>query len=134
MARSLLRIGAVAAMAGVSTRTVDYYTALGLITPAARTDGSFRLYDPATVERITTIRHLETLGVPLDEITRTLPSRTGDGLATLLTELDRDLGNLRSVADAANLDAHDLLLTALARAHSLITAALDIAGHLPPGG
>ena len=40
----LLRIGELANLAGVSTRTVDFYTGLGLIEPAERTAGNFRLY------------------------------------------------------------------------------------------
>jgi hypothetical protein len=42
----LIRIGELARAAGVSTRTVDYYTGLGLLEPAARTDAGYRLYHP----------------------------------------------------------------------------------------
>jgi DNA-binding transcriptional MerR regulator len=58
MTEQLLRIGELAARAGVSTRTVDFYTSLGLLSPAARTGGNFRLYAPDTVERIAIIPRL----------------------------------------------------------------------------
>jgi DNA-binding transcriptional MerR regulator len=133
LAERLLKIGEVAARAGVSNRTVDYYTNLGLITPTARTDGSFRLYHQGTVERITTIRQLEGLGVSLDDLTATLTANRHPDLAALLSRLDHDLNVLRTTADATSADAHGLLLTAANRAHSLITAAIDIALNLPPG-
>lgn len=128
----LLKIGEVAAKAGVSVRTVDYYTSLGLITPAARSDGSFRLYDPGVVERVTTVRRLESLGVGLDTITAALTTPHHGDLAGLIGDLDQDLHTLRAATDTATADGYGLLATAITRAHNLITAALDIAANLPP--
>src|SRR3954466_10949555 len=65
---SLVRIGELAARAGVSIRTVDYYTGIGLLTPASRTASNYRLYSPADADRITVIQRLETQGVSLDHI------------------------------------------------------------------
>lgn len=73
----LMRIGEVAAAAMVSTRTVDYYTSLGLIAAAERTSGNFRLYRPETVERIGAVRRLEASGAKLDEIVAALAPPTG---------------------------------------------------------
>lgn len=132
MSQPLLKIGAVAAQAGVTTRTVDYYTALGLISPAARTDGSFRLYEQNIVERINTIRQLESLGVSLNDLAKALPTSPQSDLAPVLERLDRDLHVLRTTTTTTHDDARDLLLAAATRAHDLITAALDIALTLPP--
>nr|MDT0665545.1 MerR family DNA-binding transcriptional regulator [Micromonospora sp. DSM 115978] len=45
----LLQIGDVAKQVGLSLRTVRFYEEAGLLTPAKRTPGGFRLYDDDTV-------------------------------------------------------------------------------------
>lgn len=130
----LLRIGAVATAAGVSPRTVDFYTSLGLIEPAGRTAGNFRLYAPATVDRIALIRQLEAQGVSLDEIAKAFGDKAAPGLTTQLGKLNEDLAALQEAAATTSGDAHGLLAAITARAHSLITTALDIAATLPPPG
>jgi len=54
----LLRINEVAAEAGLTTRAVRYYEEIGLLEPAARSDGDYRLYDPSDLERLLFIRSL----------------------------------------------------------------------------
>lgn len=130
---ALMRIGQLASAAGVSTRTVDYYTSLNLLAPAERTAGNFRLYDPGAVERITTIRLLESHGVPLDDITRALNSPHAEDLTALLRRLDHDLHTLQDAVETAGPDAYGLLTAAAARAQNLITTALEIALGVTPG-
>src|SRR5512141_1550418 len=72
MGGGLLRIGELAELAGVSTRTVDFYTGLGLLVPAKRTGGNFRLYQRTDVARIGLIRRLEAQGIRLEDIARAL--------------------------------------------------------------
>lgn len=127
MVGHVLRIGEVAARAGVSTRTVDYYSSLGLIAPAARTDGSYRLYEPGTVERIGIIRRLEGLGISLDDIARPVPGDEVGGLMTLLDRLCVDVYALRDGRDPVDASTRALVLTAVTRAHQLVVAALGIA-------
>jgi DNA-binding transcriptional MerR regulator len=129
----LMRIGEVAKAAGVSPRTVDYYTTLNLLAPAQRSTGNFRLYHPDAVERITVIRQLESHGISLDAIARALQSPHAADLTGLLRRLDHDLHTLQEAADNAGPDAQALLLAAAARAHNLITTALDIALGITPG-
>ena len=129
----LMRIGEIAAAAGVSARTVDYYTSLSLLVPAERTAGNYRLYDPGAVERIATIRQLESHGVPLDDIARALASPHAEDLTALLRRLDNDLHTLQDAAENAGPDAYGLLTAAAARAHNLITTALEIAMGVTPG-
>jgi MerR family copper efflux transcriptional regulator len=128
----LLRIGEIAAQAEVSTRTVDYYTSLGLIRPAARSGGNYRLYDPTVIDRIATIRQLEEHGVRLDDINAALTAAPGTGLPDLLKRIDDDLRTLRDIAGTAGPDDHGLLTAVAARAHALLTTALEIAGAVPP--
>ena len=54
----LLRINEVAAEAGLTTRAVRYYEEVGLLEPAARSDGDYRLYDQSDLERLLFIRSL----------------------------------------------------------------------------
>jgi DNA-binding transcriptional MerR regulator len=54
----LLRINEVAAEAGLTTRAVRYYEEIGLLEPAARSGGDYRLYDQSDLERLLFIRSL----------------------------------------------------------------------------
>ena len=54
----LLRINEVAAEAGLTTRAIRYYEELGLLEPAARSGGDYRLYDQSDLERLLFIRSL----------------------------------------------------------------------------
>jgi MerR family copper efflux transcriptional regulator len=127
----LLRIGQLASQAGVSTRTVDYYTTLGLLTPVERSPGNFRLYDPAAIDRIALIRQLEAHGVSLDDIAKALNSGTNADVAGLLRQLDADLRELQGAAQLAGPEVQGLLAAITARAQSLIATALEIAAGIP---
>ncbi len=54
----LLRINEVAAETGLTTRAIRYYEEIGLLEPAARSDGDYRLYDPSDLDRLQFIRDL----------------------------------------------------------------------------
>ena len=64
----LYRIGELSRLAGVSPRTIDYYTKFGLLSPAARSTGNYRLYDDETLSRIRRIEHLKAQKLSLEEI------------------------------------------------------------------
>jgi len=65
----LLRIQQVAAEVGLTTRSIRYYEELGLLKPAARSDGSYRLYDEDDLERLRFIKGLrDDAGFSLAEI------------------------------------------------------------------
>jgi DNA-binding transcriptional MerR regulator len=127
----LMRIGELAAAAGVSNRTVDFYTNLGLIRPAERTSGGFRLYDPGAVELIATIRQLESSGLALEDIAQQFANASADDLTDILTKLGRDLEALRTVAETAGSAAHGIATTLALRAHHLITMATELLTALP---
>jgi DNA-binding transcriptional MerR regulator len=64
-----MRIDEVAKRTGLSKRTLRYYEELGLLEPAQRSQGNYRLYtmrDVASLQRIKEMRDL--LGLELDEI------------------------------------------------------------------
>lgn len=65
----LLRIQQVAAEVGLTTRSIRYYEELGLLKPAARSEGSYRLYDDDDLERLRFIKGLrDDAGFSLAEI------------------------------------------------------------------
>ena len=57
----LLRINEVAAETGLTTRAIRYYEEIGLLEPAARSDGDYRLYDASDLERLRFIRSSATM-------------------------------------------------------------------------
>ena len=65
----LLRIQEVGADIGLTPRTIRYYEELGLLKPAARSEGSYRLYDADDLERLRFIKGLrDDAGFSLTEI------------------------------------------------------------------
>jgi DNA-binding transcriptional MerR regulator len=63
-----MQIGELAALAGVSQRTIHYYERLGLLRPAAREGAGYRYYDSEAAQRLAKIAALKRLGLNLDEI------------------------------------------------------------------
>ncbi len=125
MSEVLLKIGELAARAQVSPRTVDYYTSLGLLTPAKRTASNYRLYAPADVDRIHLVQRLEVQGVPLEEIAAALTTSQVD-VASILDRIDADLRALQAASETASPELQGLLAAIATRVHSLITVALQI--------
>jgi DNA-binding transcriptional MerR regulator len=69
----LVRINEVATEVGLTPRAVRYYEELGLLNPAARSVGDYRLYDADDIARLRFIRGLrDDAGFSLAEIGRLL--------------------------------------------------------------
>ncbi|MFC4127335.1 MerR family transcriptional regulator [Nocardia rhizosphaerae] len=130
MTEAPIRIGELAVRAEVSTRTVDYYTSLGLLTPADRTTGNFRLYDPADAARIQLVKSLEAQGIPLEEIARGLAGHGGE-VGPILERIDDDMKSLHTAAEAAPEAMQGLLAVVATRVHTLISIALQIPPDIP---
>lgn len=65
----LRRIHDVAKEVGLTPRAIRYYEALGLLPPSARSEGDYRLFDDAAVERLRAIKTLrDDAGFSLAEI------------------------------------------------------------------
>ena len=63
------RIGEVAKLTGLTTRTLRYWEELGLLSPAERRESGERLYSDADIARVGRIRELqELLGFSLTEV------------------------------------------------------------------
>ena len=78
--QNLLRIGDLARQTGKTVRAIHLYEELGLLKPATRTSGGFRLYEPAAVERVRWIDRLHTLGFSLQDMRELLTAWWGAGL------------------------------------------------------
>jgi MerR family copper efflux transcriptional regulator len=65
---SLLKVGELARRTGKTTRAIHLYEELGLLAPAVRSKGGFRLYSPKAVARLEWIQKLQDMGFSLNEI------------------------------------------------------------------
>ncbi len=69
---TLIPIGALARLTGLSVRTLRFYSDGGLLAPAARSEAGYRLYDAGAAARAELVRTLRELGVDLPTIRRVL--------------------------------------------------------------
>jgi len=73
-----MHIGEVAERTGLSHRTIRHYDEVGLLQASGRTEGGFRLYTQADIDRLLVIRRMKPLGFSLEEMMELL--RVIDGL------------------------------------------------------
>ncbi|HEU5475510.1 MAG TPA: MerR family transcriptional regulator [Actinophytocola sp.] len=69
-------IGALARRTGLTTRTIRFYSDEGLLPPAERSAGGYRLYDARSLAAIELVKTLRELGLGLPEIDRALAGQT----------------------------------------------------------
>lgn len=74
-----MRIGQVAAQAGVNIQTVRYYERRGLLLPPERTASGYREFPDEVVRRLRFIKRAQELGFTLKEIAELLALRVRDG-------------------------------------------------------
>jgi MerR family transcriptional regulator, repressor of the yfmOP operon len=92
-AARLLKIQEVAAELGLTPRRIRYYEELGLLRPAARSEGDYRLYDADDLERLSFIKGLrDDAGFSLAEIGQLLEDEAAR---------DRNRARFRSTSDTA---------------------------------
>ncbi len=65
-------IGDAAKRTQLSIRTIRHYDEIGLVVPSGRSEGGFRLYTQADVDRLLLIRRMKPLGFTLDEMAELL--------------------------------------------------------------
>jgi DNA-binding transcriptional MerR regulator len=63
-----LKIGELAKRTGVTVRALHHYDAIGLLSPSARSDAGYRLYNPADIARLHRIQALRRFGMSLADI------------------------------------------------------------------
>jgi DNA-binding transcriptional MerR regulator len=93
IAPRLLKIQEVAAETGLTPRSIRYYEEMGLLAPAARSEGAYRLYDTDDLERLRFIAGLRNdAGFSLAEIGQLLEDEQAR---------QRNRDRFRSAADPA---------------------------------
>lgn len=92
-----MRIGELAALFGVSTRTVRHYHHLGLLPEPVRLANGYREYRLRDAVVLARVRRLAELGLSLDEIRDVLADDRGGELREMLLELDADLARQQEV-------------------------------------
>lgn len=80
-------ITALARLSGISTRTLRWYDAQGLLKPARTADNGYRRYGAAEVDRLQDILYYRALGMPLSRIKAILDDPAFDRLAALRAHL-----------------------------------------------
>lgn len=86
-----MRIGELAAIAGVSTRAVRHYHRIGLLPEPVRRANGYRAYGLRDAVLLVRVRRLTELGLSLDEVRDVLADEAGKDLSEVLAELDADL-------------------------------------------
>jgi MerR family transcriptional regulator, copper efflux regulator len=139
----LFKIGEIAAQLRISPRTIDYYTKLGLIQPAKRTETNYRLYGVETLQQIKRIEWLKQQKLSLEEIKDHLTQwnkvTTDEGMTQRLSELQLHMEQLeREAMEIVPIlerlkpkQAHNLLKSLSPRTIACIEALLLLIGKGP---
>lgn len=88
-------IGELAEQAGVTVKTVRFYSDRGLLPEAGRSGGGHRRYGPDAIDRLRLIRSLRTLDLPVPEVSRVLDRE--DALEDVIAGQLRELGSQLTV-------------------------------------
>ena len=91
-----VQIGELSERTGVAKKTIRYYEDIGVMPPAARSDGGYRQYDDEAVARLGFVRAAQSVGLTLGEIREVLAFR------------DRGEAPCRHVAELIDRHAADL--------------------------
>jgi MerR family copper efflux transcriptional regulator len=120
----LLRVGDLAKITGKTVRAIHHYEELGLIEPAGRSKGHYRLFDAETPVRIRWIAKLQSLGLSLGEIRALVRSRQASPSAL------QAAGQLRRMYEEKLVEVRSRLseLTALERELQASLSYLDACG------
>ncbi len=105
-----MKIGEFAAVVGVSIDAIRFYERRGVLRPAPRTAGGYRMFVQRDLDRVMLARQLQQLGLTIHEVVDALAAHEGNG-ATCTSQRWR-LEQVESRIDAQ--------MTALSRTRRLI--------------
>jgi DNA-binding transcriptional MerR regulator len=93
----LFSIGQLARTTGLPVRTVRFWSDLGLVPPAGRTSGNYRMFDAEAAARLDLVRTLRELGIDLDTVERVLREQVtvADVARAHVHALDTEIRTLR---------------------------------------
>ena len=78
-----MNVGEVAALAGVTVRTLHHYDRIGLLSPSERTPAGYRRYTPSDLDRLHQVLVYRELGFPLEEVAALVDDPAADPAAHL---------------------------------------------------
>lgn len=98
-----LKIGELAAKTGITKRTIDYYTTLGLL-KAERSSSNYRYYHVDAIEDLHYIEKRKMEGLSLEEIRKELIERNAEALDVQeirlkMLDLEQDVSKLIATLD-----------------------------------
>ncbi|MTE24292.1 MerR family transcriptional regulator [Microbacterium sp. ZXX196] len=96
---AVMHIGELAGRTGLSLRTIRHYDEVGLVKPSGRSDGGFREYGEADLDRLMLIRRMKPLGYSLEQMAELLDVIDARAGGEHSAEADEALERFR--ADAA---------------------------------
>jgi DNA-binding transcriptional MerR regulator len=106
--QALYTIGQVATRTGFTKRTLRYYEEVGLLPPTGRTEGNYRRYSEADIERLERIKNLRgLLGFSLNEIRELLEAEDERGQIKVAYQHETE-----ALAKIAQLDRADEIIHA----------------------
>ncbi|MBN1095286.1 MerR family transcriptional regulator [Blastococcus sp. TML/C7B] len=73
-----MNVGEVAALAGVTVRTLHHYDRIGLLSPSGRSAAGYRRYAPADLDRLHAVLLYRALGFSLEEVATLLDDPSAD--------------------------------------------------------
>jgi DNA-binding transcriptional MerR regulator len=120
----LFTIGQLARRCGLPARTIRFWSDAGLVPPAGRSAGGYRLYDAESVARLELVRSLRELGLGLDVVEAVLSKAVtvGEVASAHVAALDAEIRTLRlrravlrTVAERASTIEETMLMHKLAR-------------------
>jgi DNA-binding transcriptional MerR regulator len=110
----MLRVGDLARLTGKTVRAIHLYEELGLLKPATRSSGGFRLYESAAVDRVRWIDLLHGMGFSLQEMKEVLRAWWGadlgpDAMSRLRTLFQTKLAETRELIERGKRTEVELL-------------------------
>jgi DNA-binding transcriptional MerR regulator len=97
--RRTYRVKEVAELAGLSVRALHHYDSIGLLTPSARSASGYRLYGDDDLLRLQQILIGRELGLPLEDIRRSLDDSKFDRREALLAQRAKLAARAERAAD-----------------------------------
>jgi len=104
-----MKIGELARLTQTQAETIRYYEREGLLPQTARTEGNYRIYGTAHVERLSFIRHCRSLDMTLDEIRLLLRFKDapGENCGQVNQLLDEHIGHVaQRIRELRQLERH----------------------------
>jgi DNA-binding transcriptional MerR regulator len=98
-------VGRVAALSGVTIRTLHHYDEIGLLSPGGRSAAGYRIYEGSDLERMQRILFYRELGFDLKEIATIVDDPGTDALGHLRRQrklLTERIGRLSAMVDVIN--------------------------------